>query len=156
MKLINSFFSIMIILFAHLGNSQILDPASWEYGSIRDNIDEIQEITIKVILDESWYIYFNDQDPNVGPKPTVVTFDLHPSYELLGKLKPLKVKEKYDEVWMNNIRYIDENGGGFVQKIRVLKSNPVIRGTIEYSVCSMVTGQCVFPKEEFEIQVLTP
>ena len=57
---------------------------------------------------------------------------------------------------MGNVRYIDESGGGFVQKIKILKENPVIKGTIVYSVCSTETGLCIFPEEEFEIKVLTP
>ena len=137
-------------------NAQILDPADWEFSSMTAEVGETREITLSVILDDSWYIYSNDQDPDLGPKPTEVLFEPHPSYELVDGLKPLKVKEKYDDVWMGNVRYIDESGGGFVQKIKILKDNPVIRGTIVYSVCSMVTGQCVFPEEEFEIKVLTP
>ncbi len=137
-------------------NAQILDPADWEFSQLDAKVGETQEVTLKVILDDSWYIYSNDQDPELGPKPTEITFAAHPSYELVEGLKPLKVKEKYDDIWEGNIRFIDESGGGFIQKIKVLKDNPVIRGTIVYSVCSMVTGQCVFPEEEFEIKVLTP
>ena len=138
------------------GNSQLLDPADWEYSGVKAQVGETQEIILTVILDDSWYIYSSDQDPDLGPKPTAVIFEPHPSYELVGGLKPLKVKEKYDDIWEGNIRYIDESGGGFVQKMKILKANPVIRGTIVYSVCSMVTGQCVFPEEEFEIKVLNP
>lgn len=158
-------------LLALQGNSQLLDPADWEFIPTQvgtsakvgiseplesAEIGEIIALNLKVILDDSWYIYSNDQDPDVGPKPTEVLFEQHQSYELVDGLKPLKVKEKYDDIWMGQVRYIDESGGGFVQKIKILKDNPVIRGTIVYSVCSMVTGQCVFPEEEFEIKVLTP
>ncbi len=137
------------------GHNQLLDPADWEFSSVTAKVGEEQEITLSVILDDSWYIYSNDQDPDLGPKPTEVIFEAHPSYKLLDGLKTLKVKEKYDDIWMGNVRYIDESGGGFVQKIRVLKENAVIRGTIVYSVCSMVTGQCVFPEEDFEIKVIS-
>ena len=145
------------VLFAAQGAmAQLLDPADWEFSAIRANAGDTQEITLNVLLEETWYIYSNDQDPEVGPRPTVVNFEPHPSYALVGDLKPLKVKEKYDDIWMGNVRYIDESGGGFVQRIKVLQNNPVIRGTILYSVCSMKTGQCIFPEEEFEINVLTP
>ncbi len=136
--------------------AQIFDPADWEHSPIMAKVGDTSEITLKVILDDSWYIYSNDQDPDLGPKPTEVIFEPHSSYQLVGDLQPIGVKEKYDDVWEGNVRYIDESGGGFVQKIKILKDNPVIRGTIAYSVCSMVTGQCVFPEEEFEIKVLAP
>ena len=158
--MINEIMKYIAILFFCMGvfqiQAQILDPADWEYGKLTAQIGETQELTLKVILEESWYIYSNDQDPDVGPKPTEVTFEPHASYELVGNLKPLKVKEKYDDVWVGNVRYIDESGGGFVQKIKLLQPNPVIRGTIVYSVCSMETGLCIFPEEEFEIKVLNP
>ncbi|WP_208103850.1 protein-disulfide reductase DsbD family protein [Flagellimonas ochracea] len=137
-------------------NSQLLDPADWEFSSVTAKVGETQEIKLQVILDDSWYIYSNDQDTDLGPRPTEVIFERHSSYELLGELRPIKVKEKYDDIWEGNIRYIDESGGGFVQKIKILQDNPVIRGTIVYSACSMVTGQCVFPEEEFKIKVLNP
>ena len=145
----------LLVLFALQTNAQILDPADWEITPIKAKKGEVQEITLKVILEDSWYIYSNDQDPEVGPKPTQIEFVPHPSYELVGELKPLRVKEKFDNVFMGPIRYIDETGGGFVQQIKVLQPNPVIRGTIIYSVCSMETGQCVFPEEEFEIKIKT-
>ena len=151
-----SYITIILALIVSQGNSQILDPADWEFSMVKVRVGETQEITLTVILEDSWYIYSNDQDPDLGPKPTKVIFEPHPSYDLVGELHSLKVKEKYDDIWEGNIRYIDESGGGFVQKIKVLKDNPVIRGTIVYSVCSIETGQCVFPEEEFEIKVLTP
>ena len=147
---------LVVALVSFLGHGQLLDPADWEFSDLTVKVGETQDIKLKVILEDSWYIYSNDQDPNVGPKPTEVVFDPHPTYQLVGELKPLKVKEKYDDIWMGTVRYIDESGGGFVQRIKVLKPNPVIRGTIVYSVCSMETGQGVFPEDEFEIKVLTP
>ena len=160
-------FFLMILLF-HIGMfesvAQILDPADWEFMATKVGATEQLEtaklgetiaINIKVILDDTWYIYSNDQDPDIGPRPTQVKFELHPSYVIVGALKPFKVKEKFDNIFMGPIRYIDETGGGFVQQIKVLQPNPVIRGTIVYSVCSMETGQCIFPEEEFEINVLT-
>ena len=155
---INAKYFTLVLLFTipYVGIGQILDPVDWEFSPVNAKLVEIQEIQLRIILDDSWYIYSNDQDPDVGPKPTEVIFEPHDSYQLVGEVQPLKVKEKYDEVWMGNVRYIDESGGGFVQKIKILKENPVIKGTIVYSVCSTETGLCIFPEEEFEIKVLNP
>ena len=155
---INAKYFTLVLLFTipYVGIGQILDPVDWEFSPVNAKLVEIQEIQLRIILDDSWYIYSNDQDPDVGPKPTEVIFEPHDSYQLVGEVQPIKVKEKYDEVWMGNVRYIDESGGGFVQKIKILKENPVIKGTIVYSVCSTETGLCIFPVEEFEIKVLNP
>jgi len=147
---------ILATLVARGVYGQLLDPADWEFGQVTNQVGETQEITLHIILRDSWYIYSNDQDPDLGPRPTEVNFDSHPSYELVGELQPLKVKEKYDDVWMGNVRYIDQSGGGFVQKVKILQSNPIIRGNIIYSICSMETGQCIFPEEHFEIRVINP
>ena len=148
------FLLVYIMLFCHL---QVLGqitspPAKWQF-SVAENVVEIgQEATLRleVELEDTWYIYSTDQDPEVGPLPTEIRFEPHESYALKGAPVPVKVKQKYDEVWLDSIRIVGESGGGFLQKIRILDQNPVIKGRIIYSVCSMETGLCVFPKENFD------
>ena len=128
--------------------SQVLKPARWTYETSKAG-DEIA-IFFKVELDSGWYIYSPDQDPDLGPIPTSVNFEVK-GYELMGKPEPFGVHTKYDTVWEGNIRIIEKSGGGFIQKIKVLQPDPVIRGKVVYTVCSEKTGQCFFPEEDFEI-----
>jgi len=140
-----------------MANTQILDPADWKV-TIYQNSSKTNERTVlgfTVHLEEGWYIYAPDQDPDLGPVPTSVVFEKSDAFTPLGEPKPVKVKEKYDEVWEGTVRIIEESGGGFIQKIQVLKANPVIRGRIVYTVCSEKTGQCLFPEETFELTLTT-
>ena len=127
-------------------------PARWQFSVAENRIKVGREATLRleVELDDTWYIYSTDQDPEVGPLPTEIRFEPHKSYALVGAPVPVKMIQKYDEIWLDSIRIVEESGGGFLQKIRVLDENPVIKGKIIYSVCSMETGLCVFPKKDFE------
>ena len=131
---------------------QVRTPARWQFSVVEDNgvVGETVTLEFKVTLDNTWYIYSTDQDPEVGPLPAEIIFEPHESYVLLGEAIPVKVKQKYDEVWLDSIRIIAESGGGFLQKVKILSPNPVIRSSITYSVCSMETGLCIFPEEDFE------
>ena len=133
--------------------AQTLDPAVWEISSSKAGMAVGKETDLRftIQLKEGWYIYAPDQDPDLGPVPTSVVFEESDAFTPLGEPKPVKVKEKYDEVWEGTVRIIEESGGGFIQKIQVLKANPVIRGRIIYTVCSEKTGQCLFPEKEFEV-----
>ena len=148
--------SIIIMLLSLLTGipafCQILHPADWEFKVSTRQIKsgDNLELFFRVTLEDTWYIYSTDQDPEVGPLPADIAFDSHDSFKLIGKPVPVGVKQKYDKVWKDSVRIIDESGGGFRQKVKIIAENPVIRGTISYSVCSMKTGQCVFPEEDFE------
>lgn len=148
---------INVILILLLSNpyafNQVLKPAKWEitvealkaFSRKKEAV-----VRIDVSLEDNWYIYSSDHDRSVGPLPTTIEFEAHESYELVGDLKPIGVRVKFDEVWMDSVRYMKKKGR-FEQRIKVLKTNPKIKGRIIYSVCSTKTGMCIFPEEDFEI-----
>ena len=140
-----------------LSHGQLLDPANWEVkvknGTVQ--IGKEAEVCFTVQLNKGWYIYSPDQDADLGPVPTSFELINGKDFKIVGKPIPMKVIDKYDDVWEGTVRIIKESGGGFRQRIKVLEANPTIRGTISYTVCSEETGQCIFPDDDFEITIKT-
>jgi thiol:disulfide interchange protein DsbD len=92
----NRFFSLLIVLLAlvlntYTATAQILEPSKWTFNYAKTTAkvgDEI-DVIIKVKLDEGWYLYSSDFDPNLGPMITVLTWKANPSFKTIGKLKPI-------------------------------------------------------------------
>ncbi|GAA3605067.1 protein-disulfide reductase DsbD family protein [Flavivirga amylovorans] len=143
-------YALFVLSITYL-QAQILEPAKWSY-TIQENSSQELELTFKVSLDDTWYVYATDQNPDLGPIPTTINLE-GSGFKIIGEPKPIKVKTKYDEIWEGDTRVITESGGGFTQRIKVLEPNPKIKATINYTVCSMETGQCVFGEQEFDINL---
>jgi len=141
-----AFFCFFFVV--HFGTfAQVLNPAHWTLDKPKKEIKvgDIVEIDIGAALDKGWYIYSTEFEAE-GPNRTVFVFKPNATYQLVGKIKPVGFHEKYEEIWEGKVS-IAENRAKFVQKIKILKPNPTIEGTYEYSVCSTVSGQCLPPKE---------
>ncbi|MBC6426293.1 MAG: hypothetical protein GDA51_07455 [Ekhidna sp.] len=139
------------ILFSLHGTAQILQPAKWSSSASKSEVKVIEtiELTFTAKLDDTWYIYSTDQDPDLGPNPTVFEFDKNNTFELVGDIMPMNVKEKYDNIWEGNVRILSKVAV-FKQKVKILKPNPEIFVTVDYQVCTTVDGKCIPGDEEFE------
>ena len=144
------------IMLAAEGVAQTVPPTRWSHtfsaGQVKtgDYIDLIFEVA----LNETYYIYSNDFDGDVGPPPTEINFEAHKSYRLVGKLTPLNATEKYDEVLNATYRYMAKEAV-FRQKVRILNEHPVIKGNYTYLVCSITDGKCIPGDGVFEFTGLT-
>ena len=137
-------------------SGQILSPATWSYEILEKEVrvgDEV-ELIFNIKLDETWYIYTNDFDADIGPTPTEINFEPHTSYELVGELIPLSAKEKYDDILEATYRYMDKKAA-FKQKVKILGEHPLIKGVYTYLVCSMANGKCIPGDGEFEFTGMT-
>ena len=141
---------LLVVLTDHGIWAQVSEPARWDYRIV-NSLNSDMVVFFEIVLDAGWYIYSTDQDPEVGPLPTKIHFKEDASYVVTNNPVPIKVEEKYDDVWNGTIRIIKSNGGGFKQSIRLLKKNAVLKGIISYTVCSEETGRCIFLEEDFEI-----
>jgi len=128
------------------------NPASWTFsGPATAKVGEVVELRLTAALDNGWHMYSSDLNPDLGPVPTSVKWKDSDTYERVGGLLSLNVKEEFEEVWGGKVRYFDGKAA-LVQKIRVLKPNPVVEGTVEYMTCSGST--CLPPAEtDFTIAV---
>ena len=130
--------------------SQVLKPIKWEVN-LSDNApkagDEVV-LNFEAEIDNDWYLYSSDFDPELGPMITEFNFDLDGSFERIGEIKPINPKKKYDSLWEGEYTYFKKKGL-FKQKIKILKDDFTIAGSYFYQVCSDIDGKCIPFEDEF-------
>ena len=136
---------LALLTFLMLGTmavkAQILHPANWQHKFSKDTVrigDEV-DLIFDVSIDETWYLYSTDFDPDLGPKVTEFTFAPHDSYELIGEVRPIDAKEAYDEIFEGNYTYF-RTKGEFRQTIKVVEAGLRVEGSYDYQVCTDVDG----------------
>ncbi|MDH5476442.1 MAG: thioredoxin family protein [Cyclobacteriaceae bacterium] len=131
--------------------SQILQPALWSYDVSVRTIEEGDEVDLifNAEIDNDWYLYSTDFDPDCGPTVTTFTFNQDPSYQLVGELKPIGAKKKFDETFECDYTYFRESAQ-FIQRIKIRSTDLNITGTYEYQVCTDINGMCIAFDDEFD------
>ena len=145
------FFLLFIFLIsgAHL-KGQILEPAKWSMATSVNEVEVGQELDLifNAVIDQNWYLYSSDFDPDLGPMVTEFTFEPNESYELIGGIRPINPKKKYDDLWEGEYTYFKDKGQ-FRQTVKVLTADFKISGSYSYQVCSDIDGKCIPFDEEF-------
>ncbi|WP_114782697.1 protein-disulfide reductase DsbD family protein [Botryobacter ruber] len=141
---------LLLLLVTFAAQAQILKPATWSYDVSKKQVavGEEVELIFNARIIKDWYLYSSDFDPDLGPIVTEFKFAKHPSYELVGKLRPVNPKKKYDDLWGGEYTYFTGTGQ-FRQKIKVLQPDLLVKGTYEYQVCSDIDGKCINFDDEF-------
>ncbi|GAB3932087.1 protein-disulfide reductase DsbD family protein [Larkinella terrae] len=158
MKQVGRFFSFLTVFLVALttASAQIQpDPTHWTFTASKTaaKVGDVVEIRMNATIDKSWHVYSSDLDPDLGPIPTTLKLKENGSFEKVGAFISLAPKEEFEEVWNGKVRFF-ENKAALVQKVKVLKPNPVIEGSIEYQTCSGTT--CLPPTEqEFKVAIKT-
>jgi thiol:disulfide interchange protein DsbD len=137
--------SLILLLFTFTSTfSQVLKPATWSYATKPEKVavGDVVDVVFEVTLESGWYIYSNDFDPDLGPILTTIDFNKDNSYELIGKLRAINPKKKFDEIWDGDITYFTKKGQ-FVQRVKILKEQVKIKGTIDYQTCTIKDGSCI-------------
>lgn len=134
---------------------QILHPAQWEHRfSVESaSLGEEVELIFDVTIDPAWYLYSSDFDPELGPMVTEFHFQQHPSYQLVGGIRPINPKEAYDEIFEGNYTYF-RHRGEFRQTIKILSEDLKVSGNYSYQVCTDIDGKCIPFDEEFTFRGL--
>lgn len=130
--------------------AQILRPASWSYELSRSSVAQGDTLTLlfKVTVDEGWYIYGSDFPPDLGPLPTALELEVNPTYQPIDSLKSIGAKRKYDDIFEMEYTAFKKKGL-FIQVVKINTDQPVIRGNLNYQVCSDETGRCIQLQESF-------
>ena len=105
-------------------------------------------------MEDTWHLYSNIQNYDIGPKPTEFKFVPNNSYKLIGDIIPINTRKEYDEVFEVDINYF-ENTAEFRQKIKIISKDPIIKGTYEYQVCTTIDGKCILGDDEFVFKIET-
>tara|TARA_R110002049_G_scaffold337_1_gene1997 strand:+ start:1170 stop:1685 length:516 start_codon:yes stop_codon:yes gene_type:complete len=137
-------------------SAQILTPATWDYELSKNNIKkgDIVELVFKVKLDDTWHLYSNVQNYKIGPLKTEFEFEPNDGYKLVGDVKAIGIKTKYDDVFEVDVNYFEKTAE-FRQKVKILKKTAIIMGTYIYQVCTTVDGMCILGDDEFEFEIKT-
>lgn len=144
------FFISLFVTF--ISPAQILEPAEWQV-SLSDKTPaagQEVEIIFEVTIDPDWYLYSTDFDPELGPMVTEFVFEEDASYELVGDIRPIDPKRKYDSLWEGEITYF-RGTGRFIQKVKINDPGYKISGYYSYQVCTDIDGKCIPFEEDFEL-----
>lgn len=142
---------LLLLFFLPFSNeAQILKPAKWTTKASDKTVGIGEEIDLIFLVDiqKDWYLYSTDFDPELGPMVTEFVFTPNDTYKLVGDIKPIGSKEKYDDLWEGYVTYFTGKAE-FRQTIQVLKSGLEIKGTYEYQVCTDIDGKCIPFDDEF-------
>ena len=146
-----AFFGLLFFLVV-VSQAQVLEPASWQVSLSEKNAKAGEEsiIRFEVDIQEKWYLYSSDFDPDLGPIVTTFHFEPNETYELIGEVKPINPKKAYDSLWEGDYTYFVKEGL-FEQRVKILEEDYSISGYYEYQVCSEIDGKCITFDEEFAL-----
>ncbi|MEP0714443.1 cytochrome c biogenesis protein CcdA [Algoriphagus sp.] len=135
---------LALLFFSFYAQAQIIAPPKWVVSIEPKSLVQGEEATLvlEAQIPIGWYIYANDFDPNLGPILATLNLDNPAGYALKGDFKAINPKEKYEEIWEGDVKYFIGKGR-FEQSFVPNSSSGKISGTVEYQMCSDVTGQCV-------------
>ena len=144
--------ALMLMIISSLAYGQIQEPTKWQVKFSKSEVkvgDKI-DIVFKGNIDDTWYVYSNDFDPELGPIQISFNFNDDSSYEKVGKVKPINAHKKYDEIWEGEIS-IFKKTAELRQTILVKKLPLKASGAFEFQSCSNKTGMCVMGDDEFNL-----
>ncbi len=141
--------TLLMVTTAFCVQAQTGKPIHWSFSLSKNEVKQgdFVEIIMKAEINPDWYLYSSDFDRDLGPTVTSVAFETNPGFQLAGELKPVGAKEKYDSLWEGKVRYFVKHAE-FRQKIKILSVNPVVKGVLQYQVCSDKEGKCIPYEEE--------
>jgi thiol:disulfide interchange protein DsbD len=157
---LTAFFAVFIFLLSFYSSvsAQIEQHSKWKtYTEPADlssvKVGETIKLYFEVDIEKDWYVYSSDFDKNLGPIVTELALQKSDAFEVVGTLKPVNPKKKYDaDVWEGEYTYFIKKGK-FYQVVKILKPTTTIKTTLTYQECSEVSGKCVMQEPDFEFKI---
>lgn len=133
-------------------SAQLIAPPKWsiQLADKNPSVGSEVKVTFKATIPRDWYIYSNDFDPDLGPMLTELELKISDGVQLVNSLKAINPKKKYDEIWEGDVTYF-VGSGTFEQTVKVTGNAIKLVGSVNYQMCSDVTGQCIPFEEDFTI-----
>ncbi len=151
---------LLLGLYPLISKAQLQQKPTWELKTSKQEVkigDEL-ELIFTTKIQKDWYMYSSDFSEKVGPTVALFDFVKDPSYQLVGKLKPIGSHKHFDEVFEGEVSTF-EGKAEFRQKVKILTANPKITVNLEFQICSQITGMCVLLDDELtfkNIKVISP
>ncbi len=124
--------------------AQVVKPYALKFSLSKNEVKvgETVDVVVEVDVNNGWHIFSPDQDPDVGPLPTVIKLKKSDAYETVGKFRTTsKPIEKMDEIFDGKVRFF-EGKPSFRQTVKILKEGAKIEGNIGGQVCQD-DGLCI-------------
>jgi thiol:disulfide interchange protein DsbD len=143
------FFSTLLLLVSFSAFSQIIKPPVWtsRIEPANPTVGEEVILIFEADIPAGWYVYGTSFDQDLGPLLTELKLDLSDQYQIEGKLNEVDAKTKYDDTWEGDITYFMKKGV-FQQKLILKSTSGQLKGTLEYQMCTDLTGQCINYEED--------
>ncbi|MBE9463973.1 protein-disulfide reductase DsbD domain-containing protein [Dyadobacter subterraneus] len=145
--------SIVFVFFSTLAFGQKdKDISKWKVTVSNTAAASGQEVEVifSADINENWKLYSSDFKGDIGPLPTQFVFEKNEAYKLVGEITPVKPKKTTDPTWDVAYTYFTEKAE-FRQKIKLVKKDYIVKGTIKGLLCSSVDGICVPFEESFQV-----
>lgn len=144
---------VLLCLFVALAatmpvKAQILDPVKWSFA-IEDVNEQEFNLVATATIDPLYHIYSTTM-PELGPLPTVFTFEPSDKFELVGTAKDVTPGEKvYDDIF--EVEYTEFSGTAvYSQTFKKLADGSFpIKGELSYQACK--DEQCVSLTEDIDL-----
>lgn len=129
---------------------QNVPPANWGHTVNKKELKagEIVEVVFKTNIPDGMHIYSNDYG-DCPPIKANFIFDEHGSFELVGGAVPIGSHKYVDDIFDCEVADFEKKAE-FRQKIKVLSADPVIKGILEYQMCTE-DGMCVQHEYDFSV-----
>jgi thiol:disulfide interchange protein DsbD len=147
-------FVLLLLLFTPIVvQAQLVKPPVWTIRLEGKDLEVGKPATLvmEAQIPMGWYVYSNDFDKSLGPLLTEFIPSKSADYSLAGKMKAIQPKKKYEEVWEGDVTYF-MGKGRFEQPITPLATSGVVLGSLEYQMCSDITGQCINYAQDIEVK----
>jgi len=152
-KKIGILFLLVFILISTLASAQMVKPPKWTFTLEPKELQVGEKATLvmETEIPFGWYVYSNDFDRDLGPLLTEFIPSESGDYTVAAKLKAINPKKKFDEVWEGDVTYF-LGKGRFEQPISINATTGVIKGSLEYQMCSDIDGKCINYEEDIEVR----
>lgn len=134
----------LVLLISPWAQAQLVKPPVWNVRLEGKDLMVGKQATVvlEAQIPMGWYVYSNDFDKSLGPLLTEFIPANSADFSVAGKLQGIQAKKKYDEVFEGDITYF-MGKGRFEQPVKLLKMSGKITGSLEYQMCTDLTGQCI-------------
>lgn len=143
----------VFLLISFFAQAQLVKPPKWTF-TLEPAVLQVGEkatVVMEAEIPMGWYVYSNDFDKDLGPLLTEFVHAESGDFAVASKLKAINPKKKFDEVWEGDVTYF-MGKGRFEQPITIQTTSGIIKGSLEYQMCSDLTGQCINYEQDIEIK----
>ena len=111
---------------------------------------ETKAIEINAEISAGWHLYSQHVANDVGPVPTLFTFEENKDLKFVGKVNEPAPIQKYDETFEAMLDFFEEKVT-FQQRVSV-KKKTTVNGTVTFMVCN--DTMCLPPTDvKFSIEI---